>query len=74
MINGKYKFTDECKVSQTSFTCKNNGRTPISGATYVLRKDAKPICEGEPYGERYECIKGCKKTTPRYLNVEPYEC
>jgi len=76
MINGEYRFGSECKMTEdaSSFTCKANGKTPISGATYVLRKDAKPVCEGEKYGERYKCVKGCTKTTPKYLYVFPYEC
>lgn len=74
MINGEYKFSDECKDTHNGFSCRDNGRTPISGATYILKKDAKPICEGAKYAERYKCIRGCRKVTPKYLTVSPYEC
>lgn len=76
MINGIYRFNTECKMREdtTSFICKPNGQTPISGATYVLKRDAKPVCDGEKYGERYMCVKGCTKATPKYLYVWPYEC
>lgn len=78
MINGKHSFSEECsgfdRGSEHGFSCKDNGKTAISGATYVLRRDAKPICPGEKFGSRYVCVKGCKKHTPKSLIIEPYEC
>ena len=63
MINGAYKFDEECRNVGNGFACRPNGKTPISGATYELQNRVVG---------RYRCVKGCKKTTPKYLYTEPY--
>lgn len=74
MINGQYKFSEECKDIKNGFACRKDGHSPIAGATYVLTNDAKPHCKGEKVGKRYTCIKGCAKPVPKHLEIVPYEC
>ncbi len=69
-------FDTECKFSddEAIFSCRNNGRTILSGYTYKMTHDGAPECKGDMApSDRYTCIKGCNKGAPKHLDIEPYE-
>lgn len=70
-------FDTECKFSndESSLSCHQSGKTVLSGTTYKMTHDGPPDCEGatEP-SFRYTCIRGCNKSAPKHLNIDPYEC
>jgi hypothetical protein len=77
MINGQFRFSEECKPYGTSgqgFACRKGDIAPLSGVTYVPVYDAKPHCGGKKPDMRYKCVRGCKPSVNKYLYVEPYEC
>lgn len=67
-------FSTQCYSTKSTIICHMNSKTPLSGATYRLTLDATPVCPGSKVEYRYTCVKGCKKDTPRYLKIQPYEC
>lgn len=75
---GEYQraFLDtECKFSndESILTCRNSGRTILSGSTYKLTNDGPPECKGDTTpSQRYTRIKG-SKASPRYLDIDSYE-
>lgn len=67
-------FSKECKFTETGFSCRHGGKTPLAGTTYKRTKDTNPFCPGEKIGERLTCTSGCTDKAPRYFYISPYEC
>jgi hypothetical protein len=74
-------FDRECHSSKVGkdgepiqFSCRKDGETPLAGATYRYKSvKAKYRCKDGsiPLPERsFICIRGCKPTVPRELEVE----
>ena len=66
----------ECQFTKTEsmMLCRKNGKTILAGTGYKLTNDSSPQCPDASFGLRYTCIKGCTKSIPKYLSVNPYEC
>lgn len=80
----RYPFSEECTFkghpdwpTPDSFSCHNNGHTPLAGTAYKLIKYKKPKSKptggcvpDDGIGLRYICIKGCGKSmAPKYLHA-----
>ena len=66
-------FSSQCVATARKIQCRRGGVTPLAGATYKVTNDGSPVCGGlwEP---RFTCVRGCTRDTPRYLQINPYEC
>ncbi|MBI5784492.1 MAG: hypothetical protein HZA64_03455 [Rhodocyclales bacterium] len=65
-----YKLKEECEFTETGFTCRIDGHTPLAGTTWKNYtgsnlKNGKPRCNPV----FYVCDKGCKKAgVPKTLS------
>jgi len=72
-------FYKECQMfkDRSGFSCKANGQSPLAGATYngVQHGKFKSNCDpdspaaGEGPRYRFVCVKGCKNSVPKYLEI-----
>lgn len=67
-------FSSQCHAAKRSIVCRSGGTTPLAGTTYRVTTDDSPSCPGTSVGDRYTCVKGCTKDSPRFLTIHPYEC
>jgi len=74
-----FAFNDECTKTKngSGFYCKNGGRTPLAGTTYVTTRDMKDVCDetGKKLVDRRTCTVGCEDgRAPKYIEGSPWEC
>ena len=78
-----FSFSSECAAANINaetqfahtFKCRSKGKSPLAGASYELRDDSNPTCEGTVSDYRYVCVKGCNyDITPKYLFISRNEC
>ena len=73
------RMDDECKTmrNRAGFSCTKNGRSPLAGASYIVTRDMKDVCDesGKTLVNRLTCLKGCESgKAPIYIESSPWEC
>lgn len=56
--------------SELSLICSRDGKSPLAGATYIVKKKWLKKCRGT----LYICQSGCGPRAPRELIEHPWEC
>jgi hypothetical protein len=78
-------FVSECTHTKLGFVCRQNGKTPLAGATYKMARFGRSgnTCGPTDYiGEKFICVKGCndpqldqdQQIIPEYLNGPEGDC